>query len=477
MIGHTLTVAFVLLLLAAVGRAAEGDLDLTYGNGGRALLELGSSNDEVNSLFALPDGSAILAGQGQGSTVGAVVAKLTPQGARDLNFGVGGVRTIPGSGFGGFADLANDGSTIVGYYHTLGVSQPTFRLARVLGDGALDPAFAVGPNNGVPVTHSSRIQGMKIQPDGRVLVIGMYSDDLGGDSDWLLARFEPDGTVDSGFGVNGVVLTDFASPEFPTASDVPFTVKVDDQGRVLVGGYTTTTNAGIFTHAVARYLPDGMLDPTFAVAGQLKLGFDLQFPHEAVTDIEILHDGNLLLASSGGSETGLFKLRPDGSLATEFGDAGRLTFATSSPFREPQDLLIDPAGRILVAGVSLAPAFSPTAFAVGRLLSDGGVDMTFAAGGLVNSFGNPFSEAEVLAIQPDGNLLVGGRMGRLSPTNRVDGVVARFELTQIPEPGAMQLACLAIVASLCRTRQSNAIRPAARAARPWRSSTWRRRGA
>jgi uncharacterized delta-60 repeat protein len=445
--------AALIVVVAAPLRAAEGDLDPAFGISGRSILNLGSFHDAIYSIDALPDGKLIAAGNGMGTA--AVVARLTETGQLDSTYAENGILTIPSSAFGGYSQARADGSAIVAYYQTGSSSSPGFAASRITPGGAIDPTFGTAGVAAFPTNTTSRVSGMTTDAAGNIFVIGSYYN--GASLDWMIGKFTPAGQPDMNFGNAGVVRTNFGRPEIADPQDWPYMVKVDPLGRLVVGG-STSTEAGIgnMFHAIARYTSTGELDSTFDGDGKAYFGFDDSFvDHEFVSDIEFLPNGDLLVASAGGSDTALVRLNDNGSFDPQLGNGGVLKFPFRSPFRDPRDIHVDHKGRILMVGTEYQNGSSLLDYTIGRLLPSGEPDPSFAGGGRIESFGAQYSAAYVMELLPNGQFLAAGTAGQASPTNDFRALIARYEV--VPEPSALLLIAAVACCSLLDRRRVTVI--------------------
>jgi uncharacterized delta-60 repeat protein len=147
---------------------------------------------------------------------------------------------------------------------------------RYNADGSLDTGF--GGGDGIVTTSISagddKAHGLALQADGKIIVVGETS---GNGKDFAVLRYNADGSLDTSFGGgDGIVTTDFAGGSF----DVAYRVVVQADGRIVVGG---ASGSGTTDFAVARYLADGSLDTSFSgdgkqtvdLAGSVDEGFGL----------------------------------------------------------------------------------------------------------------------------------------------------------------------------------------------------------
>jgi uncharacterized delta-60 repeat protein len=350
----------------------------------------------------------------------------------------------------GYSRAFDDGSAIFAYYRSFSTGTSGFAVSRMTPQGTVDMTFGVAGEGFVPNNLASGINGLEVDAAGNIYVIGptFRNDRL----DWMIGKFTPRGLPDVTFGTAGVVVTDFTRPGITNPQDYPWTVKVDSKGRIVVGGQTSTNEfqgSGNLLHAVARYLPNGQLDTTFDGDGKAVFGFDTSvFDREFVSDIEFMADGDLLLASAGGSDTALVRLNENGSFDSQLGNDGVLSFPFRSPLADPRDIRIDEQGRILMVGYAFQSGSTVTNFAIGRILANGAADMSFANGGRYESFGQ-YSQGYAFDIQPDGKLVAVGIGGQASPTNNFNALVARYDL--IPEPAGAWLLLVGL-ATTCGVR-------------------------
>ena len=186
-------------------------------------------------------------------------------------------------------------------------------------DGDLDPTFGIGGRvrydpEGYPVWGSSSA----IQSDGKIIVAGSLR------SDFLLARYNADGSLDTTFDIDGIVTTDFGQGDHPFALSIQSDGKIVAAGASVVMGITRNVSADL---ALARYNQDGSLDTTFGIAGKVTQDFsDFDYIHALAiqSDGKIVSAGRIeqagLLASA---DFALVRYNRDGSLA--FGNNGKVT--------------------------------------------------------------------------------------------------------------------------------------------------------
>jgi uncharacterized delta-60 repeat protein len=91
--------------------------------------------------------------------------------------------------------------------------------------------------------------GLAIQPNGRIVAAGGNLYPMGNDDDFVVVRYENDGSLDTSFGTNGLVSTNFFSDH-----DIARAAVIQNDGKILIAG--SAFGAGNYDFAVARYIGD-----------------------------------------------------------------------------------------------------------------------------------------------------------------------------------------------------------------------------
>ncbi|MBY0274434.1 hypothetical protein K2Z84_03760, partial [Candidatus Binatia bacterium] len=272
-----------------------------------------------------------------------------------------------------------------------------------------------------------------IDDQDRILIVGFTY--VPGGADVALLRILPDGTLDPSFGTNGRVVTSL-SP----GVDFVAAARFDAQGRIVVATYSSAAQGGTDL-AVARFLPSGVLDPTFSDDGwnSAPLGTEQEF----ASDLAIDADGRIVIVGTtiegdGYSDILLARFTDDGRLDETFGDAGLVRTDVGGGADHAGGVAIDGSGRIVLAGYACGWSCS---MAVLRYRPDGTLDPAFGGGGVVTSdpaTGSSGASAVVLdalgritvsgsAQGASGQSLVAARYlddGRLDPSFSGDGITS-----------------------------------------------------
>src|SRR5262249_49526286 len=158
-----------------------------------------------------------------------------------------------------------DGKIVVGGYANVGGSDE-FALVRYNADGTLDSNFGTGGLGHAAPAGSivSDANGIVLMANGQVVLGGVSN--FGGNDEFSAARFNPNGSLDLGFGVNGWAHAAFSA----TSSDSANAVAVQSDGSVVLAGVTFANFRRHF--GIMRFTPGGVLDNNFDVDGKVTIG-------------------------------------------------------------------------------------------------------------------------------------------------------------------------------------------------------------
>jgi uncharacterized delta-60 repeat protein len=401
-------------VFAAALSAARGDLDPTFGSGGKVTTDFGGS--EVGWGVAVQrDRKVVVAGYELdfGPSDDFVLARYTVNGDLDRSFdGDGKVATDFAAGRDGAFDvqIQGDGKIVAaGESRRGGVS--AIALARYNRDGTLDSTFGEGGK--VLTTYGpgsiDRAQAVLLQTDGKIVAGGLTRS--GASSSFALTRYLPDGTLDPSFGSRGRVTTPIPRRE----NDRVYALAVQPDGKLVAAGGSFEGASDV---VLARYNRDGSPDPSFDGDGISVASFR---PIDMVPlRILVQRDGKLLAAGYGG----VTRFAADGRLEGRFGQGGR----AESGDVQAGTAAIQPDGKILVIGTVVTGSPATGDFGVARLTSGGRLDMTYGRQGrVVTAFGSGTSDEPVDAVLlPDGRLVVAGMSGATPGYGPWDFAVARY---------------------------------------------------
>jgi uncharacterized delta-60 repeat protein len=383
--------AATLMATAPLSRvsADAGDLDTSFGTNGIVITQLGA---EVNihgfsDVAIQTDGKIIAVGHsGTSPNVDVTLARYNANGSLDTTFGVGGMVKTDFYGLFDAAQavaLQTNGKIVVGGTAYLSGAYPgQFMLARYNLDGTLDTTF--GSGGIVTNDYGFVIRDLTIQPNGRIVAVGEAAPGAEATSrfytNFVVLRYNANGSLDSSFDANGIVETDFNDNY-----DFAHCVTIQSDNRILVGG--EAGGSGSFRFAMARYNVDGSLDSTFGTAGKVTADVSGIEDSSYAREIAQLPDGRILLAGSvlNGETVGLALARfnANGSLDTTFGFSGTITtFFSEASLIYCAGLEVMPNGKIVLGGYfPSAPGFVLT-----RFNSNGLPDTLFGDNGKVITY-------------------------------------------------------------------------------------------
>jgi uncharacterized delta-60 repeat protein len=335
-----------------------------------------------------------------------MVARIRSDGTLDRGFGDDGSFTLDGMGAYDWAEsvaVAPDGSIVAGGALSLD-GNPALTVVRLTPRGDLDPSFGDGgvivlqPDTGFV----SAAKAVAIRPDGRVVATGWLNTSTATQVDLLVAQFTRDGDFDPTFGDDGIVVEDRTGGGGGARFEYAEDLALDGAGRIVVAGSTVVeSNPGQFAYdaLLARILPDGRLDPTFAGGG-------LTFTDvgggrgDDIKAVAVAGDTAYVTGSSTASNgTRLLLARFDnGVLDRTYGAAtGQLPYTVGAGGAE---VVLDRAGR------ALAAAGSSSAIALVRFDSRGNPDTAFSPDGVfVRSLGARVDSLLGMALSPAGDEL------------------------------------------------------------------------
>jgi uncharacterized delta-60 repeat protein len=347
-------------------------------------------------------------------------------GQLDPTFGNAGRVT---TAFGAADDIANaavvqpDGKLVVAGQAWNGTNWD-FALARYNPDGSLDTSF---DTDGKVTTNfvggHDVAMGVALMPDGRI-VAGGYS--FSGNYDFAVARYNADGSPDNTFDSDGR-----ATLPVGAGDDVGQAIALQSDGSIVVTGYTDT--AGNFDMAVARFQPNGSPDSTFGPGGKRVTTFG--GADERGYAVAIQADGKIVVAGRAGNGTGedyaLSRYLTDGTLDPAFDTDGKVTTPIGAREDDAYAVALLPGGKILAGGHTFNGANYD--FSMAQYKTDGSLDTSFGTGGtLVTDFASGSDDRIYgLFVQPDGKIVATGAAG---PTTDHEYAIARYTATGSLDP-------------------------------------------
>ncbi|MBK9947788.1 MAG: DUF4347 domain-containing protein [Nitrospira sp.] len=345
---------------------ADGTLDTSFGGGDG--IALAGIVGRAETAVLQPDGKIVLSGYTTDGGYQVCLVRFNADGTLDTSFG-GGDGIASSGAYGSAKDVAlqTDGKFLV----AADLGNQDFNLMRFNSDGSLDTGF--GGGSGYVSTDlaggNDRADSLTIQSDGKVILAGFGFN--GTSFDFALVRYNTDGSLDTSFNGTGKVLTDFGG----NSSDTGNEVRVQADGKIVVAGWSDTGGTNDF--AIARYDANGTLDTGFGAGGQVTIdlgGSDLAEGLTIQADGKLLVTGT---AGINGNDFGLVRLNTDGSLDTTFsGDGVATTDYTASSDDRAYSVAVQNDGQIVVSGTSKVGALGDYNYALTRYTSIGALDTT-----------------------------------------------------------------------------------------------------
>jgi uncharacterized delta-60 repeat protein len=347
-----------LVFALALGAASSPALALAPGEIGSLLtFPVSNTSDDAHAAVMDPDDALVMVGSAN-SGASSALARMSPEGLADGTFGTSG---------------------ILGY-----------NFSPALGD---------------------QLRAIVRMGDGRYAACGEIFSSGGTARDFLTARFNSDGTLDSSFNLSGWADTPFlGSGVAGLLIDSCNAVAVQADGKIISAGYTQ--QFGPQRVALVRYATDGTLDGTFGIGGKLVIDASASTAGDSSAQALLIQpDGKLLIAGNAAgvsnSDFLMMRLNGDGTPDSGFGTNGIVRTPVGTGADIANAMVLQPDGKIVLAGQAAVGGFAD--FALVRYTSTGAVDATFGTGGLVMTAVGPGEDiAYALALMPWGRLVAAG---------------------------------------------------------------------
>lgn len=383
----------IFILIASSFVYAQERLDSTFGPNSNGIVTTSiNSNCLVNSIAQQSDGKIV--GIGYDTTNDGknelLLLRYNNDGSLDTSFGSNGVTNLSiGSNTQGESiALQNDGKILCSGFATNNSTQ--FLIARFYINGTLDNTFG---SNGIVTTvlgQGSDCHSLKIQADGKVVAAGV-SISQSGSPVFTLVRYNVDGSLDNTFGNNGIVTTQIGN------SSVANSLEIDSNGNILVVGKSDSK------FALARYDSFGNLDTSFGNAGYLVPYSGIVTTsigsNAAIQSVVIQSDNKIVAGGFSDDRFALARYNSNGSLDTSFGsDNNGIVLTSLSNQDRINSIAINSNNEIVACGSS------ENKFSIICYDNNGSINSVFTP--LTNAIGSSNS-ANYLLIQADKYLAAG----------------------------------------------------------------------
>lgn len=388
--------------------SSSGELDTTFGNGGKVRLDFGSSNDLAYAMALAPDGGCVLVGRTKDNNQSDfALVKVTASGSPDPTFGIGGlIQTMVGPQQ-NQEEVAHsivfqpDGKFLVGGFVDL-LGNKDLAVMRWSANNMVDGIFGGGARQIMPAgSLDDDVRGIVVQPDGKIMIVG-YGYQSYANNDIVVVRLNTDGWTDNSFGTNGKVVIDYTG-----SYDNAYACALQADGKILVAGSRYVGGKDVLY--VLRLTTAGVPDSTFGVSGAVTTPLTSE---ATATSLVVQSDGKIVVGghtgSSGSNNFVLARYNQGGSLDSSFGFDGIVTTDFGFGDDAIQGLVLLPDGRF-IAGGWMTSASGDHDMAAACYTATGDLDASFGTGGkAVVSFGNGDDRAMGITRNSDGSIMLGG---------------------------------------------------------------------
>jgi uncharacterized delta-60 repeat protein len=399
---------------ALVRYNTNGSLDTSFDSDGIVKTSVESFDDRAFAVAIQADGKIVAAGLNVapssspplGQSEFALV-RYNTNGSLDTSFDSDGkviTTTLDTSERANAVAIQTDGKIVIAGDILIGNLYYDFALARYNTDGSLDTSFN---SDGIVITPvgeaDDRANSVAIQTDGKIVAAGVTSSGSSFD-DFGLVRYNADGSLDTSFSSDGKTNNDVGFKQsFGRA------VATQANGKFVVAGFTQ--NIADRDFAVSRYNADGSPDTSFDSDG--KVITPMLPGGDEARAVAVQADGKIVVVGITGipfnnqiGEIGLVRYNTDGSLDTSFDSDGKV-FPYTGNFAQVYAVAIQANGKIVIAGA--IDSGSNFDFALFRFNTDGSLDTSFDSDGKVTTPVIDFDQAHAVAIQADGKIVAAGR--------------------------------------------------------------------
>lgn len=410
-----LVAIFISITIGSVSWAQSIFLDSSFSSDGKVTTDFGSYDDRAQSIQIQKDAKLVAAGwMYNGISYDIALTRYQPNGELDLTFGNGGKVITALDEYNSRANsliIQQDGKIVItaeGHHDSLG---NTIVLVRYNYDGSIDTSFDLDGKIFTAIGKGPAYgRSLAIQYDGKLIVAG-YSK-IENSFDFILVRYNTNGSIDDSFGVNGKITTSFGDE-----NDFGNDISIMKDGRIVVVG------SSFRDVALARYTSNGILDNTFSSDGKVVTENNCSCKYS----LAIQNDNKILVVGEIDSDIGLFRYTTDGNLDNTFGENGKVSTDMNGSYDRGDAIIIQDDGKILVTGQSYGGQYAD--FPLLRYNQDGSLDTGFDFDGkLTTDFSQYNDEGYSMIIQPDGKIVIAGET---SDVSGYDFGIARYNTSEL----------------------------------------------
>lgn len=417
----------LLLLISPIGHSQISP-DLTFSGDCKYFVSDGSSREEIYDMAIDGQGRIILAGftnydPDEGGKSRGLVIRLLPDGNPDTSFGGGKVYIdFPNSNDELYGVAIDNNNNIFVCGRTEIIDAAIF---KILGsNGSLDPFF--GTSGRSILSAAAMFNDIALTSNNQIVVVGWGI--VGNDADFLVAKYNSNGSLDTSFGPSGYKTAGTYEDEFANS------LAVQSDGKIVVSGYqvTCSTSDNCYDPVLSRFTSSGQLDSGFGLGGMFPIGAQ----YEAISfNVAIQNvQGEERILVSGYHEPGndyyagfLARYRPNGNPDDSFGgsSSGLVTINDLGSTR----MTVMPDNKILLLSSSYYYQ-SPNSFYRIRLMrrnADGSLDISFGSNGIFDQQIGGFQDSpKVVKTASNKVYVAGSTLQTLNNYTDYDGFVTRF---------------------------------------------------
>ncbi len=445
---------------------SDGTFDTSFNGTGTSVVALGATYEYGSDLMLQTDGAMLLVGSSLSLPSGSQsisVVRVLSSGGLDTSFNATGTLTlqVPGadSAYATGAVLMPDGSVMISANTVVNGIQAEAALLHVLTDGSLDATFG---NQGVVRLPIADLQGMTLQPDGQLTLIG--NGRVGNNTEFAVLSVNADGSLDTSFGLSlvntlggSVSYTEGAAPvaldTFVAITDPELALldnglgnyggssvtvsrrggaNVDDHFSAngtlsLIDGQVVLNEAGTAIQIGNYVQVGGLLTIDFnsfasqsrvnAALSQLSYSNGSDAPASTVTIDWTFSDGNVggeqgvggVVSTLGSTTVNIAAINDTPSFLHDGPGDGMASISPSSASDIARSILMQGDGKLVIAGYSFDDVTGTVDFSIARLNPDGHLDSSFnGTGKAVVPVGSQGDWAYSVTLQTDGKILLAG---------------------------------------------------------------------
>ena len=359
----------------------DGSIDRSFGSNGITTINAftetfndhysfltGSTDGTIKAIAIQPDGRIVVAGTKD--ITGVFAARFMPNGTLDATFGNNGV-TVIGVNLHYYGvsamTLQPDGKLLIAGGKSCDIDYTPFDcgiIIRFNADGSIDKSFAkdgivVNENSWMPdYVGAYNYNAIAVQPDGKIVATGYQYGGGFTTINFVVSRYNTDGTPDTTFGNGGTVITNWNDWD-----DSPESIAILPDGKILIGGYSSAKGY-TYTMTALRYTADGKLDVAFGNKGQATVSFKQRIARPCMAlrqpNGKIIMTGSVYTRKQrkevnvilNEKEFALCRINEDGSIDSSFGIDGRQVIVSEDANESFHTALLQPDGRIVLVAES-----------------------------------------------------------------------------------------------------------------------------